>query len=74
MIPSGVRYTTATQCEEAGGVWMIHVTVHVPFAEMEAWGETSHAPGRLSITKTDALGGRPCTVPFHTYLRPGGGG
>ena len=53
---------------------MTHVTVHVPFAEMEARGETSHAPGRLSIMKTEAPGDRPRTVPFHTYLRPGGGG
>ena len=53
---------------------MTHVTVHPPFAEMTAAGETSHSPGRLSITKTEAAAGWPLTVPVHTYSRPGGGG
>jgi hypothetical protein len=68
------KKTTATHCADAGGVGIIHVTVHFPFPEMTAAGETSQSPERLSITKTEALAGWPLTVPVHTYRRPGGGG
>jgi hypothetical protein len=71
---SAETHTPATQFAEAGGIGITQLTVHPPFLEMTAAGETSHGPARLSMTNTSAPDGSPLTVPFHTYSRPGGGG
>ena len=77
---------TAFHVTADGGSGMIQVTVHVPFFETSAWGETNHgwlpllACGTfaavvesLPITKIAASLGRFRSVPFHVYRRLGGG-
>ena len=65
---------------------MSQATVHSPFFEIIARGETSHgwppvlaretaalAPESSPMTRTEASDGRLRSTPFHTYRRPGGG-